>query len=726
MSKTQYPSSVIQQTNWSFSNYGYITDLQTQNNNCGYGKAITGFQLTSSGNNIRTNLWCLQNHPAIPTNAQTYNYFTNHKYYQGNGGSVDKLENVYANCPGGMALQQFKFGLRSTQFVWEYRCVKANTSNCTTQHTNWTYGNNKYQIYDLTAQKVSVTYPTSQVISGFGLNSQYSGNAKKYRYQYIVCNLKNPVQPAYTPQKPVQPVYVPPKPVANTSTIAKTTAYASLSVNAGDGNVFYLSKTSPSCGYNQALVFANVYRYGNNISWSYNCLKHPSIKSGEQTYYTNWSSRFGTRGSTDRLANHHMKCPYGYAISLFHLETNNQNMRYQVRCQKVEVTSCKDIYTPWQYLNDFKTFNLSALKIQVNNQKSEVMQEIRLDITGANNGGGNFSYYIKVCTLKTATAAYQPAYTPQKPVQPAYVPPKPVVKPYVPYVPSKPAPQQPTNNVIKIHGGSTPWVHAGTGHVSNLSMMTIECKPNRALNFIHLYKSTNGQSIAYSKNCLQHPSIKSKITDHYTNWGPRYAIGGATNLLKNHYIRCPFGTALAFLKLDINSFNQMSYHYKCVKIVVESCYNAYTNWRSSGNHNAFLTFALEYHTIKTTDAFSEVIQEIGLNTSTIGHGIDYSYRIRICKLKNPISGQKPNNLPNIPNEQPKPTIQPVETKPTTPVIPPTDNNTRPSIPTTPIYVNIPNSPTTPESDSHVPKYIAFDHKDDTERNRDAKRRRRRF
>ena len=531
------PGSAQTFTNWNFSQNGIVTDLQYQNINCGYGRALTGFQLMRSGNNIRYENWCLYSHSGVAGNTEN-NYYTGSSPYNQYGGSTDNLSKLAVICPATKALQQFRLQLVGNQIRYQYSCINAKTSNCFDKYTQWTYGGSS-QTFDLSYLKVKVDNQYSQIINGFRLHTKMQGNTIYYRYYIKVCNVN--LQQAYqapvnTYQAPIN-TYTPP---ANNNTGNVTTKlYSSATgwVYGGNGNVSNISAITIQCAGARALTFMKLNKSGNNIEYAKNCLAHPSIKSEVTTSYTPWSSRLspnGQGGATSQLKFHDIKCPFGKAVAYLKLVLSGNDMSYQYKCIRVDVKNCYDKYSNWinsGYLNDFKTFNLDQQYIQVNNQNTEIIQQFRLDSSRIGNRT-DFRYYTRICVLKTVyqpTTPVQPTYKPPTTYKP-YTPVQPTYKPPTTYKPTTPVqPAAVPNGTNGISYGITPWVNGGDGNVSNLAKLTIDCGA-RAL--VYYKFNTNGSNISYSKNCLKHPAIKSQIINQYTNWSYRIGTGG--NILRNN------------------------------------------------------------------------------------------------------------------------------------------------------------------------------------------------
>lgn len=352
-----------------------------------------------------------------------------------------------------------------------------------------------------------------------------------------------------------------------------------------DGDVKILTKQIISCNQNfTALTRFRLERYENNkIRYNYNCLNHPMIASNKQIYSDSTKLDIGNLGrgsSSNVLDRHNIKCKAGYAIKEFQLETVDKKIRYNYKCIKAELGSCRVIInneTPAGLQYDVT--NLANQEVSVSNESKIVLTQILLN-SRYEAGKGFLFYKFTECDLKESSKFET----------------------------------EPNFN--------------GKGNNQWLDRHDINCA-NGALTGFKLI-NLEGEKMKYKFSCL--PLAITNANSETINEETKFDVNLSLNYLDRHLINCPENYALRSFVQFNNQDEKTKYKYTCIKAKLGNCVEkiseaTFASWKKG-------VLELEKQDIKTSDLKWKVLTKVKLNSRLDKEGFYVSYSYTECELEN--------------------------------------------------------------------------------------------
>jgi len=171
---------------------GSVFNFDKHNVECGNGFLMQGFHLKRpTPNTLAYEYACVKN---IGTNNPNDSYTQNTPWNDtGNNqvSSTNYLDRHSLACKPGFALQQFKMVRNNkNKIAFNYRCAKSKLSDCGSEITKESDGNNVFQNIYLDRQQIITS--AGRVLTQFKLNSRYAGGKVYYHYSLTTCQM-NPM-----------------------------------------------------------------------------------------------------------------------------------------------------------------------------------------------------------------------------------------------------------------------------------------------------------------------------------------------------------------------------------------------------------------------------------------------------------------------------------------------------------------------------------------------------
>jgi len=170
---------------------GSIFNLDRHEVNCAQGNLLQGFHLIRpSPKTISYEYSCTKNIGST-NHSDSYNTSTPWSDTGKNErSSANFLDRHFVLCKPGYALQQFKLMRKGKKVSYNYRCARANLSDCKSHTTKKSFGNKVYQSFYLDRQSILVR--AGRVLTNFKLISSYQKGVAFYQYNYSSCQLNPP------------------------------------------------------------------------------------------------------------------------------------------------------------------------------------------------------------------------------------------------------------------------------------------------------------------------------------------------------------------------------------------------------------------------------------------------------------------------------------------------------------------------------------------------------
>jgi len=294
--------------------------------------------------------------------------------------------------------------------------------------------------------------------------------------------------------------------------------------------------------------------------------------------------QLGRGGSSVVLDRHNIKCKEGFALKEFQLENVGKQIRYNYKCVKTELGSCRVIYQKEIPAgSNYDVTELANLEVSTSDENKAVITQVQLK-TRYEKGNAFIFYRFTECDLKDS-----PLFE-----------------------------TEPSFN--------------GNGNNQWLDRHDINCK-NGALTGFQLF-NLEGDKMKYKFSCL--PLESTNIEKDIINLETKFEYNLDLNYLDRHKIHCPENYALRSFKQFNNQEEKTKYKYTCVKAKLLNCVDK----RSEVTFAAWKKGVMELakQNIRTSDIKWKVLTKIKLNNRNDNSGLK-SYSYTECDLENSVANK---------------------------------------------------------------------------------------